>query len=102
MKHSMNFEILIRARAKLHLALGCIKNAAMRSRQHARIHRRLSSNERTHTRVNEPTVLPIKRRHRGGHAPTPLGQTDRGYKKPLTNTDNEIAIPSGIERIPDT
>ena len=29
------------------------------------------------------------------------GQTDRGYKKPVTNTDNEIAIPLGIKRIPD-
>ena len=30
------------------------------------------------------------------------GQTDRGYKKPVTNTDNEIAIPLGMKRIPDT
>ena len=30
------------------------------------------------------------------------GQTDRGYKKPATNTDNETAIPLGIKRIPDT
>ena len=29
------------------------------------------------------------------------GQTDRGYKKPVTNTDNEIAIPLGMKRIPD-
>ena len=31
----------------------------------------------------------------------PPGQTDRVYKKPVTNTDNEIAIPVGIKRIPD-
>ena len=29
------------------------------------------------------------------------GQTDRGYKKPVTNTDNKIAIPLGMKRIPD-
>ena len=29
------------------------------------------------------------------------GQTDRGYKKPVTNTDNEIAIPLGMKWIPD-
>ena len=29
------------------------------------------------------------------------GQTDRGYKKPVTNMDNEIAIPLGMKRIPD-
>ena len=29
------------------------------------------------------------------------GQTDRGYKKPVTNTDTEIAIPIGIKRLPD-
>ena len=28
------------------------------------------------------------------------GQTDRGYKKPVPNTDNEIAIPLGVKRIP--
>ena len=31
----------------------------------------------------------------------PRGQMDRGYKKPVTNTDNEIAIPLGVKRIPD-
>ena len=30
------------------------------------------------------------------------GQTDRGSKKPVTNTDNEIAIPLGMKRIPDS
>ena len=30
------------------------------------------------------------------------GQTDRGYKKPVTNTDIEIAIPLGMKRIPDS
>ena len=34
-------------------------------------------------------------------APSGRGQTDRGYKKPVTNTDNEIAIPLGMKRIPD-
>ena len=33
---------------------------------------------------------------------SPRGQTDRGYKKPVTNTDNEIAIPLGMKRIPDS
>ena len=27
------------------------------------------------------------------------GQTDRGYKKPVTNTDIEIAIPLGMKRM---
>ena len=39
------------------------KNAAKRSRQHARIQRRLSSNERTHTRGDAPTIYPNKRTH---------------------------------------
>ena len=33
---------------------------------------------------------------------THRGQTDRGYKKPVTNTDIGIAIPLGMKRIPDS
>ena len=29
------------------------------------------------------------------------GQTDRGYKKLVTNTDNKIAMSLGIKRLPD-
>ena len=36
------------------------------------------------------------------HYAPPRGQTDRGYKKPVTNTDIEIAIPLGMKRIPDS
>ena len=36
--------------------LQILKNAAEWSRQHARIQRRLSSNERTHTRRDAPTI----------------------------------------------
>ena len=39
------------------------QNAAKRSRQHARIQRRLSSNERTHTWGNAPTMLPNEETH---------------------------------------
>ena len=35
------------------------------------------------------------------HTTPPRGQTDRGYKKPVTNTGNEIAIPLCRKRIPD-
>ena len=30
------------------------------------------------------------------------GHTDKGYKKPVMNTDIEIAIPLGMKRIPDS
>ena len=36
--------------------LPLVKNAAKRSRQHARIQQRLSSNERTHMRGDAPTI----------------------------------------------
>ena len=35
------------------------------------------------------------------HALPLRGQTNRGYKKPVTNTDREITIPLGMKRIPD-
>merc|ERR1712081_119646 len=41
-----------------------LKNAAKRSRQHARIKRRLSSNERTHTRRDAPTIYPNEQTHK--------------------------------------
>ena len=55
------------------------KNATKRSRQHARIHRRLSSNERTHTR--------------GGHTHNVTQQTDthifsEGGRHPQCNPTN--------------
>ena len=53
--------------------ISIIKNAAKRSRQHARIQRRLSSNERTNTRGDAPTIYPNERTHifssRGGAHP---------------------------------